>query len=44
VVESKDVEPIINLLEALEDLEDVQKVYSNFDMPEADLQRLLASA
>ncbi len=44
VVESRDVEPIINLLEALEDLEDVQKVYSNFDMPEADLQRLLASA
>jgi transcriptional/translational regulatory protein YebC/TACO1 len=43
-VESKDVEPIINLLEALDDLDDVQKVYSNFDAPEADLQRLLASA
>jgi YebC/PmpR family DNA-binding regulatory protein len=43
-VESKDVEPIINLLEALEDLDDVQKVYSNFDAPEAELQKLLASA
>lgn len=43
VVESKDVESIINLLEALEESDDVQKVYSNFDAPEADLQRLLAS-
>lgn len=43
-VESKDVEPIINLLEALEESDDVQKVYSNFDAPEEDLQKLLASA
>jgi len=43
-VESRDVEPIINLLEALEDLDDVQKVYSNFDAPEAELQKLLESA
>ena len=43
-VESKDVESIINLLEALEENDDVQKVYSNFDMPEADLQKLLESA
>ena len=44
VVESGEVEPIINLLEALEDLDDVQRVYSNFDASEADMQRLLASA
>ncbi|MBM3278364.1 MAG: YebC/PmpR family DNA-binding transcriptional regulator [Candidatus Handelsmanbacteria bacterium] len=43
-VESRVVEPIINLLEALEDLDDVQKVYSNFDAPEAELQKLLESA
>ena len=32
----------IKLLEALEDLDDVQKVYSNFDMPEEDLEKLIA--
>ena len=38
------VEKIIRLLEALEDLDDVQKVYSNFDLPEAELENLMAEA
>jgi len=41
-VEGGDVEKIIRLLEALEDLDDVQKVYSNFDIPEEELEKLLA--
>ena len=40
-VEGKEIEQIIRLLEALEDLDDVQKVYSNFDIPDEELEKLL---
>jgi transcriptional/translational regulatory protein YebC/TACO1 len=43
-VDSKDAEQIVRLLEALEDLDDVQKVYSNFDVGEETLQQLMARA
>ena len=33
---------ITNLIEALEELEDVQDVYSNFDIPEKELETLLS--
>ena len=33
-VEGKDAESLVKLLEALEDLDDVQKVEGNFDIPE----------
>lgn len=35
---------IVRLLEALEDLDDVQKVYSNFDLQEDVLEQLMAQA
>ena len=41
-VDAKTAEQIIRLLEALEDLDDVQKVYSNFDLEDEQLQRLMA--
>jgi YebC/PmpR family DNA-binding regulatory protein len=41
-VQGKEVEQIIRLLEGLEDLDDVQKVFSNFDIPEEVLQNLMA--
>lgn len=41
-VEGDDAEKIVRLLEALEDLDDVQKVYSNFDLREEELAKLLA--
>ena len=41
-VEGGDVEKIVHLLEALEDLDDVQKVYSNFDVQEEELDKLMA--
>ena len=40
-LQSSEAERIIHLLEALEDLDDVQKVFSNFDVREDDLQRLI---
>lgn len=40
-LQSGEAEQIIHLLEALEDLDDVQKVFSNFDVREDDLQRLI---
>jgi transcriptional/translational regulatory protein YebC/TACO1 len=33
-VEEKDVESVINLMEALEDNEDIKNVYANFDIDE----------
>lgn len=36
-VEGKTARQVINLLEALEDLDDVQNVHANFDIPEEDL-------
>ena len=41
-IEEDQAEKIIRLLEALEDLDDVQKVYSNFDLQEDALQQLMA--
>lgn len=37
-----DARKLLNLLEALEDLDDVQEVYANFDMPQEVLQALEA--
>jgi transcriptional/translational regulatory protein YebC/TACO1 len=31
---------VLRLLDALEDLDDVQQVYANFDIPEEILQRV----
>jgi YebC/PmpR family DNA-binding regulatory protein len=39
-VEGREAEVLMNLVEALEDHEDVQKVYSDFELSEAELQRL----
>ncbi len=36
----KEAEQILQLTEALEDLDDVQNVYSNFDIPEDELTRI----
>ena len=36
-VDGGKVEPVLRLIDALEDLEDVQSVYSNFDIPEEAL-------
>ncbi len=41
-VHEDQAQKIIRLLEALEDLDDVQKVYSNFDLQEDALQQLMA--
>ena len=41
-VQGNEVEQIIRLLEAIEDLDDVQKVFSNFDVQEEELQNLMA--
>ena len=41
-VEGEDVEKIVRLLEDLEELDDVQRVYSNFDVQEEELAKLLA--
>ena len=41
-VQGKTIEQIVRLLESLEDLDDVQKAYSNFDVREEELQSLLA--
>ena len=41
-VEEDQAQKIIRLLEALEDLDDVQKVYSNFDLQEEALEQLMA--
>lgn len=43
-VQGDQAEKIIRMLEALEDLDDVQKVYSNFDLQEDALQQLIAQA
>jgi transcriptional/translational regulatory protein YebC/TACO1 len=41
-VAGAEADKIIRLLEGLEDLDDVQRVFSNFDIQEEDLQRLMA--
>lgn len=40
VVEGRDAEVLMNLVESLEDHDDVQNVYSDFELSEAELQRL----
>ena len=42
-VQSSEAEQILRLLEAMEDLDDVQKVFSNFDIPVEEVQKLMAS-
>jgi YebC/PmpR family DNA-binding regulatory protein len=39
-VSGGDVSQLLNLLELLEDHEDIQKVYSNFDLDEAEMKKL----
>jgi len=41
-LEGKNAEQMLRLMEALEDNEDVQKVYANFDISEQDMERLSA--
>ncbi|MGB5137646.1 MAG: YebC/PmpR family DNA-binding transcriptional regulator, partial [Candidatus Zixiibacteriota bacterium] len=41
-LEGKHAESMIKLMEALEDNDDVQKVYANFDIDDATLERLSA--
>lgn len=41
-VEGKEVEQILRLLEGLEDLDDVQKVFSNFDANLEEIEKLMA--
>lgn len=43
-VTGADAEKVLRLVERLEDLDDVQKVYANFDIDEAELERLAAAA
>ena len=43
-IQNDDAEKIIRLLEGLEDLDDVQKVFSNFDLGEDVLEKLMAEA
>ena len=39
-VAGSEAEGMIRLAEALEDLDDVQEVYANFDIPEDEMERL----
>ena len=39
-VVGKEAEQVLKLMEVLEDLDDVQKVYANFDIPEEEMERL----
>jgi transcriptional/translational regulatory protein YebC/TACO1 len=39
-VSGPDVETLLKLIEAIEDLDDVQKVWANFDIDDADLATL----
>ena len=36
----RDAEKVLRLVEKLEELDDVQKVYANFDIDEAELERI----
>ena len=42
-VEDKDAEKVLNLIEALEEHEDVQRVYSNFDISDEEMERVAAA-
>jgi transcriptional/translational regulatory protein YebC/TACO1 len=40
-LEGKDAEAMLGLIDALEDLDDVQHVYSNFDISDEEMSRLV---
>jgi transcriptional/translational regulatory protein YebC/TACO1 len=42
-LEAKDAEAMLRLSDALEDLDDVQNVYANFDISEDVLKKLTAA-
>ena len=42
-VGGQQAERVLRLVEKLEDLEDVQKVYANFDIDEAELERIASA-
>jgi transcriptional/translational regulatory protein YebC/TACO1 len=39
-VAGKEAEQVLRLMDALEDCEDVQSAYANFDIPESELEKL----
>ncbi len=39
-ISGKDAEQMLRIMEALEDLDDVQNVYSNFDIPESEMEKI----
>jgi transcriptional/translational regulatory protein YebC/TACO1 len=41
--EGKDATSVIKLIEALEDLDDVQSVYANYDIPDEVLEAISAA-
>ncbi len=43
-LDKKDAEKVLKLIEALEELDDVQAVYANFDVPEEVLQALASTS
>ena len=40
-ISGEDAEKVLRLIDRLEDLDDVQKVYANFDIDESELERIL---
>jgi transcriptional/translational regulatory protein YebC/TACO1 len=42
-VEGKDAQSVLKLTEALEDLDDVQSVYANYDIPEEVMEAISAA-
>jgi YebC/PmpR family DNA-binding regulatory protein len=42
-VEGKDADKLLNLIEALEDLDDTQNVYANFEVSDEEMERLAGS-
>ena len=42
-IEGKTAEQILKLLEALDDHDDVQNVYANFEMEDAEMERLVSN-
>jgi len=40
-VEGRDAEKVLNLISKLEDLDDVQNVYANFDIDDAEMERIM---
>jgi len=40
-IEGRDAEKVLNLISKLEDLDDVQNVYANFDIDDAEMERIM---